>query len=203
MAQMRLDDTRVVAPFSGYVAEKRLEVGASVSSQAAATSNASIAILTLQDIDPVKVQVEVPERDVRGPPGNVVRVTSDAYPGRRFSGRVAGSCTRSTAHAHDGRRGGHPEPREPAGSGMYARIDLVVEVRPTRCWCRSRCSRGPRAATGLVVRDGKVASVELGPTDGPQVQVEGPRPTPRSSSRARSWSGTAWRWAVPAKSYWS
>ena len=61
---MRLDDTQVVAPFSGYVAEKRLEVGASVSSQAAATSNASIAILTLQDIDPVKVQVEVPERDV-------------------------------------------------------------------------------------------------------------------------------------------
>ena len=60
---MRVDDTQVVAPFSGYVAE-RLEVGASVSSQAAATSNASIAILTLQDIDPVKVQVEVPERDV-------------------------------------------------------------------------------------------------------------------------------------------
>ena len=31
MAQMRLDDTQVVAPFSGFISEKRLEVGASVS----------------------------------------------------------------------------------------------------------------------------------------------------------------------------
>ena len=148
MAQMRLDDTRVVAPFSGYVAEKRLEVGASVSAQAAATSNASIAILMLQDIDPVKVQVEVPERDVpRVRPGNAVRVTSDAYPGRRFSGRVA-----RVVHALDPRTRTMgievdiPNPEHLLKPGMYARVELVVEVRPGRAPApAARCSPAPKA----------------------------------------------------------
>jgi membrane fusion protein (multidrug efflux system) len=178
MAQVRLDDTRVVAPFSGYVAEKRLEVGAAVSSQAAATSNASIAILTLQDIDPVKIQLEVPERDVpRVRPGNVVRVTSDAYPGRQFSGRLA-----RIVHALDPRTRTMgievdiPNPDNLLKPGMYARVDLVVEVRadalllPLEVLTGSGIEGRP---TVLVVRDGKVAAtvVELGPTDGSNVQV--------------------------------
>ena len=176
MAQMRLDDTRVVAPFAGFVAEKRLEVGASVSSQAAATSNASIAILTLQDIDPAKVQVEVPERDVaRIRPGNVVRVTSDAYPGRRFSGRVA-----RIVHALDPRTRTMgievdiPNPENLLKPGMYAHIDLVVEVRSDALMVPLEVLTGAEGQpTVMVVRDGKVAAatVELGPTDGPQVQV--------------------------------
>ena len=176
MAQMRLDDTRVVAPFSGFVAEKRLEVGASVSGQAAATSNASIAILLLQDIDPVKVQVEVPERDVpRVRPGNAVRVTSDAYPGRRFSGRVA-----RVLHALDPRTRTMgievdiPNPENLLKPGMYARVELVVEVRPGALLLPLEVLTGTQGApTVLVVRDGKVVAtvVELGPTDGPRVQV--------------------------------
>ena len=127
---MRLDDTQVVAPFSGYVAEKRLEVGASVSSQAAATSNASIAILTLQDIDPVKVQVEVPERDV--PRSARQRRAGDQ---RRLSGPPvlrpgrAGRARPRPAHATMGVEVDIPNPENLLKPGMYARIDLVVEVR--------------------------------------------------------------------------
>ena len=208
MAQMRVDDTRVVAPFSGYVAEKRLEVGASVSSQAAATSNASIAILTLQDIDPVKVQVEVPERDVaRIRPGNVVRVTSDAYPGRRFSGRVA-----RVVHALDPRTRTMgvevdiPNPENLLKPGMYARIDLVVEVRQDALLVPLEVLTGAEGQpTVLVVRDGKVASavVELGPTDGPQVQVvKGLAPDAEIIFQGKELvrDGMAVK-AVPAKSY--
>jgi RND family efflux transporter MFP subunit len=208
MAQMRVDDTRVVAPFSGYVAEKRLEVGASVSSQAAATSNASIAILTLQDIDPVKVQVEVPERDVsRIRPGNVVRVTSDAYPGRRFSGRVA-----RVVHALDPRTRTMgvevdiPNPENLLKPGMYARIDLVVEVRQNALLVPLEVLTGAEGQpTVLVVRDGKVAStvVELGPTDGPQVQVvKGLAPDAEIIFQGKELvrDGMAVK-AVPAKSY--
>ena len=89
MARMRVDDTRITAPFPGFISQKALDVGASVSSQAAATSNASVAILMLQDIDPVKVQIEVPERDVaRVRVGNTVRLISDAYPNQTFAGTV-------------------------------------------------------------------------------------------------------------------
>jgi membrane fusion protein (multidrug efflux system) len=208
MAQMRLDDTKVMAPFSGFVAERRLEVGAAVSSQAAATSNASIAILTLQDIDPVKVQVEVPERDVpRVRPGNVVRVTSDAYPGRRFSGRVA-----RVVHALDPRtRTMGIEVDIPNGEnllkpGMYARIELVVEVRPDALLVPLEVLTGAEGRpTMLLVQDGKVVAtaVEMGPTDGPSVQVvKGLAPDAQIILQGKELvrDGMAVK-AVPAKAY--
>jgi HlyD family secretion protein len=176
MAQMRLDDTRIVAPFSGYISQRNLDVGAAVSNQAAATSNASIGILTLQEINPVKVQLEVPERDVaRVAVGNVVRLTSDAYPGRQFSGKVA-----RVVHALDPRTRTMgveidiPNPEDLLKPGMYARVDLLLEVRRDALMLPLEALTGGEGRpTVLVVRDGKVAvsPVELGPTDGPVVQV--------------------------------
>ena len=97
MAQMRLDDTRIVAPFSGYISQRNLEVGAAVSNQAAATSNASIGILTLQEINPVKVQLEVPEREVARV-GAATSCGSRATPirGGGSPARWRASSTRST-----------------------------------------------------------------------------------------------------------
>jgi membrane fusion protein (multidrug efflux system) len=176
MAQVRLADARVLAPFSGFVAERRLEVGAAVSSQAAATSNASIAILTLQAIDPVKVQIEVPEREVaRVQPGNVVRLTTDAYPGRQFSGRLA-----RVVHALDPRTRTMgvevdiPNPGNQLKPGMYARVELVLEVRPNALLVPLEVLIGSEARPAVfVVRDGKVAMVpvELGAADGPRIEV--------------------------------
>lgn len=176
MAQMRLDDTRIVAPFSGFISQRNLEAGAAVSSQAAATSNASIGILTLQEIDPLKVQLEVPERDVaRVGVGNVVRLTADAYPGRQFSGKVA-----RLVHALDPRTRtmgvevNIPNPENLLKPGMYARVDLLIEVRRDALLVPLEALTGAEGRpTVLIVRDGKVATtpVELGPTDGPVVQV--------------------------------
>jgi RND family efflux transporter MFP subunit len=176
MAQMRLDDTRIVAPFSGFISQRNLEVGAAVSSQAAATSNASIGILMLQEINPVKLQLEVPERDVaRVAVGNTVRLTMDAYAGRHFSGKVA-----RVVHALDPRTRTMgvevdiPNPENLLKPGMYARVDLLVEVRRDALLVPLEVLTGTEGRpTVLVVRDGKVAvqPVELGPTDGPVVQV--------------------------------
>ena len=176
MAQMRVDDTRITAPFSGYVSQKGIEVGAAVSSQAAATSNASVAILVLQDIDPVKVQIEVPERDVaRVRLGNAVRLTADAYPDRRFGGTV-----RQIVHTLDPRtRTMGVEVDIPNGErllkpGMYARVQLVLDVQRAALLVPLEALVGGESRPGvLLVRDGKVATapVQLGPTDGPLVQV--------------------------------
>jgi HlyD family secretion protein len=160
MAQMRLDETRIAAPFSGYVSQKHLEVGAAVNSQAAASSNASVAILTMQDIDPVR---------------NRVRLTTDAYPDRRFTGAVA-----RVVHALDprtrtmGLEVDIPNPEHQLKPGMYARVELVLEVRPGALLVPLEAlnSAGPRP-TLLVVRDDKVVTVpvELGAPDGPRVQI--------------------------------
>lgn len=176
IAQMRVDDTRVLAPFGGFVAQRQLEVGAAVSAQAAATSNASIAILTLQEIDPVKVQIEVPERDVaRVRVGNVVRLSSDAYADRRFSGRVT-----QIVHALDPRTRtmgievSIANPENLLKPGMYARVELVLEVRPDALMLPLEVLTGTEGRpTVMVVREGKVATVPvvLGPTQGASVQV--------------------------------
>lgn len=176
MAQMRVDDTRVVAPFSGFISQRNLDVGAAVSNQAAATSNASIGILMLQDINPVKIQLEVPERDVaRVGVGNVVRLTTDAYPGRQFSGKVT-----RVVHALDprtrtmGLEVDIPNPDDLLKPGMYARVDLLIEVRRDALLVPLEALTGAEGRpTVMIVRDGKVvlAPVELGPTDGPVVQV--------------------------------
>ena len=208
MAQMHLDDTRIVAPFSGFISQRNLDVGAAVSNQAAATSNASIGIVTLQEINPVKVQLEVPERDVaRVAVGNEVRLTTDAYVGRRFSGKVA-----RVVHALDPRTRTMgveidiPNPENFLKPGMYARVELLVEVRPDALLVPLEVLTGAEGRpTVLIVRDGKVvaAPVELGPTDGPLVQVtKGVEPDTEVILQGKDLvrDGMAVR-AVPAKSY--
>ncbi len=176
MAQMRVDDTRIVAPFSGYISQKALEVGSSVSNQAAATSNASVAILTLQDINPVKIQMEIPEREVaRVKPGATVRLTADAYPDRRFGGVV-----RQIVHALDPRTRTMgveveiPNPDRLLKPGMYARVQLVIEVERGALLVPLEALVGSESRPALLlVRDGKVvtAPVVLGASEGSLVQI--------------------------------
>jgi HlyD family secretion protein len=182
MAQMRLDDTRITAPFSGYISQKNLDVGASISNQAAATSNASVAIVVLQDINPVKVQLEVPEREVaRVKVGNPVRLVVDAYPDSKFAGTLA-----RVVHALDPRtRTMGLEVEIPNGElllkpGMYARVQLVLDVQRGALMVPIESLSGSETKPALlVVRDGKVVTqvVELGAADGPLVQIaKGLRP---------------------------
>jgi RND family efflux transporter MFP subunit len=176
MAQMRVDDTRIVAPFAGYISQKALDVGAAVSSQAATTSNASVAILILQDINPVKIQMEIPEREVaRVKPGATIRLSADAYPDRRFGGTV-----RQIVHALDPRTRTMgveveiPNPDRLLKPGMYARVQLVVEVERGALLVPLEALVGSESRPAvLVVRDGKVvtAPVVLGASEGSLVQI--------------------------------
>jgi len=89
IAQTNLDNTRVTAPFPGYISARNLHPGAAVSSQAAGTSNSSVGILVLQDLAIVKVQLEIQERDIsRVRVGSTARVLVDAYPTKTFEARA-------------------------------------------------------------------------------------------------------------------
>ncbi len=89
LAQSNLNNTRLVAPFAGYIAQRNLDQGAAVSAASAGTTTTSVGILLIQDISSVKVQIEVPERDIsRVAIGNSVRVTADPYKGEIFTGAV-------------------------------------------------------------------------------------------------------------------
>lgn len=208
MAQMRVDDTRVAAPFAGYISQKHLDVGAAVNAQAAASSNASVAILTLQDLDPVRVQIEVPERDVaRVRPGARVRLKADAYPDQRFSGAVE-----RIVHTLDPRTRTMgvevviPNADHRLKPGMYARVELVLEVRRSALLLPLEALGGGEGRPSvLVVREGTVARVpvELGAADGPRIQITkglGPGDQVIVQGRELVRDGQTVK-AVPAKAY--
>lgn len=80
-AQKRLADTRLVAPVSGFVGMRRIDVGDTV--------GAGVPVISVLDLDPVKVRVAVPESEI----GNVKQsaravVTIPSLGGRKFEGKI-------------------------------------------------------------------------------------------------------------------
>jgi len=77
----QLADRVVTAPFAGVLGLRQVSVGSLVTP--------GTVITTLDDIDVVNVDFALPERHLAAlAPGQAVVAHSDAYPGRRFEGRV-------------------------------------------------------------------------------------------------------------------
>lgn len=176
LAETNLSNTRLLAPFSGYVSHRNLDSGAAVSAQSAGTNTASVGILTVQDIQTVKVQIEVPERNIaRVTVGSRVRLSVDPYLNEVFTGTVA-----RVVHNLDPRTrtmGVEVEVPNPNGRlkpGMFARVDLVVDRRPGALAVPVEALRlGDGRPSVVVVRGGaaEFVPVELGVTDGGWVEI--------------------------------
>jgi membrane fusion protein (multidrug efflux system) len=176
LAQTNLANTRLVAPFAGYVSQRNLDAGAAVSAGSSGTNTSSLGILVVQDIKSVKVQVEVPERQIaRVVPGVPVRLAVDPYTGQVFRGTVT-----RIVHALDPRaRTMGVEVDIPNGDGrlkpgMFARVDLVVDRRPGALAVPVEALRlGDGRPSVVVVRGGaaEFVPVELGVTDGGWVEI--------------------------------
>lgn len=81
MAEALLSDMYITSPISGTVIAKYREPGESV--------KAGIPVLTLADQSAIRVRAEIDEDDVgRLALGQEAAITSDAYPGRMFTGKV-------------------------------------------------------------------------------------------------------------------
>lgn len=176
LAQTNLANTRLMAPFSGYVSQRNLDAGAAVSAGSSGTNTSSLGILVLQDIRTVKVQVEVPERQIaRVVPGIPVRLSVDPYTGQVFSGTVT-----RIVHALDPRARTMgvevdiPNADGRLKPGMFARVDLVVDRRAGALAVPVEAIRvGDGKPSVVVVRGGAVefVPVELGVTDGGWVEI--------------------------------
>lgn len=119
-SRYQLGLTRVVAPFSGVVTRRLVDPGAYVSS--------STLILTIAVPDPLKVIVNISEKDVTlVRVGMVTKLQIDAFPGRTFEGKIARlnsaleSASRTLmAEVHVPNRDQLLKP------GMFARVSLVL-----------------------------------------------------------------------------
>ncbi len=132
IAQTNLDNTRILAPFAGYISARNLYPGAAVNSQQAGTSTQAVGILVLQDIATVKVQVEVQERHIALVNlGSTARVFVDAYSDRVFEARAT-----RLVHALDPRTRtlgvemAIANKEQLLKPGMYARVELLIDRHP-------------------------------------------------------------------------
>jgi RND family efflux transporter MFP subunit len=83
-AQKAVSDTRVLAPISGYVAERTADLGEYISPS---TPNSKIA--TLVRTSTLRVRIDVPEQDIgKVATGQGVSVQTSAWPDRKFAGTV-------------------------------------------------------------------------------------------------------------------
>jgi RND family efflux transporter MFP subunit len=76
-----LNDMHIVSPIRGKAIDRYREVGESV--------KAGVPILTVADLSSIRVRAEIDEDDVGGLAlGQTAAITSDAYSGRTFAGKV-------------------------------------------------------------------------------------------------------------------
>ncbi|MEO5510282.1 MAG: efflux RND transporter periplasmic adaptor subunit [Longimicrobiales bacterium] len=127
-AQMNLDRTQVKAPFGGRIANLKVVSGQFV--------NAGEELLTVQEMDPIRVDVQVMEGQIGTiSSGRPADVTFAAFPGITFAGRVetinpiVDQVTRTArVTVAVANRAGRILP------GMYARVRLSAERLPDRTY---------------------------------------------------------------------
>jgi len=176
IVQTNLANTRIMAPFAAYISQRNLDGGAAVNAQSAGTNTSSVGILVLQNIDTVKVQVEVQERDISlVRVGSTARVVVDAYPDKVFAARAT-----RTVHALDPRTRTMGLEMEIQNTnhllkpGMYARVELLVATHPRSLLVPGEVLKYEEGKPTLyLVKDGTVArrAVKVGVTEGTLVEV--------------------------------
>lgn len=125
-AELQLERARVTAPFGGRIANVQVVEGQHVT--------AGTELLTVVDLDPIKVEVQVLESELRYlSEGRRGTLTFNAYPGEAFVGRVETINPIVDPETSTGRvtvllpnADGRIKP------GMYAEVSLDAEALPDR-----------------------------------------------------------------------
>ncbi len=123
LARARLEKAIISAPFSGVVGLRSVSIGAYVTP--------GDHLVQLVDIDPIKVDFRVPELALSNlRPGQAIRVTVDARPGKTFDGEIYvidpivdenGRAVRLRARI--------PNADHILFPGLFARVQIIVNRR--------------------------------------------------------------------------
>ena len=175
-AETNLAYSYIRAPFAGYVAGRNLDLGSYVSGTTGGTSTMSRGILTLHEIQTVRILIEVVEKDV---PliqvGQKAEVRAEAYPNRVFEGTVTrivqalNRATRTMTIEID-----LPNKDHVLKGGMFARVEVLVGTHRNAIQIPiDAVSRLEDSQYVYIVREGKAqrVPVEIGVRDENRVEI--------------------------------
>jgi len=175
-AETNLAYSYIRAPFPGYVAERNLDLGSYVSGATGGTSTISRGILTLHEIQTVRILIEVVEKDVPLIRVNQkAEVRAEAYPDRVFEGTVTrivqalNRATRTMTIEVD-----LPNRDHVLKGGMFARVEIMVGSHRNAIQIPlDAVSRLEDSQYVYIVREGKAqrVPVEIGARDENRVEI--------------------------------
>ncbi|WP_304164288.1 efflux RND transporter periplasmic adaptor subunit [Phenylobacterium aquaticum] len=122
-AQARQGDRMIRAPFAGVVGLSDIAPGALV--------NPGAAIVTLDAIDTIRVDFQIPDRDLAAVhEGQMITASVDAYPGEKIAGRIARLDTRIDEKTRAlTARAEFPNPGHKLKPGMMLRVAIAEGLR--------------------------------------------------------------------------
>lgn len=176
-ANIRLGYTQVTAGWSGgddqrVVAERYLDEGQTVAANAP--------LLSIVELNPIVGVVFVTERDyARLQPGQAVLLTTDAYPGERFEGRIdriAPVFRKSSRQARIEMTIDNPQHRLKPGMFINTTVELDRVAETTIVPGQALTVRDNQSGIFLVSKDGRSVvwrPVNVGIREGDRVQVQG------------------------------
>ena len=175
-AETNLAYSYIRAPFAGYIAERNLDTGAYVTSATASTSTMSRGMLSLHDIDTIRVLIEVVEKDIPLVKiGQKAELRAEAYPDRVFEGTVTrivqalNRATRTMTVEID-----LPNKDRRLKGGMFARVEVMVGTHRQAVQIPiDAVSRLEDMQYVYIVRDDKAqrVNVEIGARDDNRVEI--------------------------------
>jgi RND family efflux transporter MFP subunit len=175
-AETRLAYSYIRAPFPGYIAERNLDTGAYVSSATASTSTMSRGIMSLHDINTVRVLIEVVERDIPlVKVGQKAELRAEAYPDYVFEGtvtRVVQALNRATRTMTVEIDLSNKDRR--LKGGMFARVEVMVGTHQQALQIPiDAVSRLENMQYIYIVQEGKAqrVDIEIGARNGNHVEI--------------------------------
>ena len=176
VAERRLSETKIVAPFSGTVLSVGVEKGAIVASGITNISGGT-ALLTLADLSDLRVIGSLDQAQVgKVKVGQEVRVRVDAYPDKVFAGQVERVAPLgknvSNIVTFDVEIRVTDKEQALLRSGMSADIEIVAQRLQDVLMVplTAIVSKGPDRFVKLA--DGTEKKVETGPTDGGRIVIK-------------------------------
>ena len=156
MTESRLNDLRIVAPFSGKLGIRRVSVGTLITP--------GTVITTLDDIDTIKLSFAVPETALaKVKPGATVTASASAYPGQPFKGTVTVVDSRVDPVSRSSEvRAEIPNVEGVLKPGMFLTVQLTLGRREKAVLIPEEClvPEGTRQYV-YVVSDGKAVKTEV------------------------------------------
>lgn len=123
LKKRQLKDARIVAPFSGVTGARHVSPGQVITKETVLT--------TLVDLDPVKVEVNVPERYLQQlSVGQALEFSVAAFPGQKFKGEVYFVSPQINENLRTALvKARIPNPDAKLRGGMFASLELTLQVR--------------------------------------------------------------------------